>query len=71
MRAYENHSETMKRKCPECGFKLGGFLYADVCPNCRKVLKHNQVKPAPIKKVPGPRSWPVRVFLTILHFVES
>ena len=63
--------KTMKRKCPECGFKLGDFLYADACPNCREVLEQNRVKPAPIKKVPGPRSWPVRVFLTILHFVES
>ena len=61
----------MKRKCPECGSKLGNFIYADACPNCHEVLKHNQVKFAPINQVSGPRAWPVRIFLTMLRFVES
>ena len=70
-RANTNHSEIMKSKCPECGFKLGDFLYAAACPNCHQVLKQNQAKPAPPKKAPGPRSWPVRLFLTAVHFIES
>ena len=61
----------MKSKCPECGFKLGDFLYADACPSCHEILKQNRVDLAPIKKVPGPRSWPVRAFLTVVHFIES
>ena len=59
----------MKRKPPEYGFKLDDFLYADACPNCHEALKHNQAKPANvIKKLPGPRSWPVRVFLHLAYY---
>jgi hypothetical protein len=61
----------MKAKCPECGFKLGDFLYADACPNCHGILKHNQVKPSPVKKPRGPRSWPVRAFVAAVRLIES
>ena len=61
----------MKTKCPECGFKLRNFIYADVCPNCQEVLKHNQVKLTPTKQASGPRPWVIRVFLTTLRFVEN
>ncbi len=60
-----------KRKCPHCGLKLGDFLYADACPRCHRVLKHNQAKPSPAKQIATPRAWPVRVFFSIVRVVES
>lgn len=62
-----------KSRCPHCGFKLGDFLYADACPNCREELKHNTAPLLPAKKKDAQkrRSWPVRIFLGIVRFVES
>jgi len=60
-----------KKKCPQCGARLGDFLYADACPHCHEVLKHNQAKPSPAKKTAQPRSWPLRAFFSIVRFVES
>ena len=61
-----------KRKCPHCGVKLGDFLYADACPLCHEVLKHNLLIHAPVDvKVARAKSWPVRVFFTVRDFVES
>lgn len=65
--------EMFKSKCPHCGFKLGQYLYADACPECRHELKHNTriLVAAPTKSVERVRSWPVRLFRSIVHFVES
>jgi hypothetical protein len=62
-----------KSKCPHCGFKLGNFLYADACPECRQELKHNTrlLVAAPQKNAARVRSWPVRVLRSIVRFVES
>jgi hypothetical protein len=61
-----------KRKCPHCGVKLGDFLYADACPHCHEVLKHNLPIHAPLDvKVARAKAWPVRVFFTVRDFVES
>lgn len=60
------------KKCPHCGVKLGAFLYADVCPHCHEVLKHNLPLLNSVHlKVATAKSWPVRAFLSIQHFVES
>lgn len=61
----------MKRKCPECGFELGDFLYADACPNRHEVLKHNQARPAPSKNHPDRPGGQSEFFLTIVHIIES
>jgi threonine synthase len=59
-------------KCPACGVKLGDFLYADACPHCQALLKHNLVKlTLPHVKVATAKAWPVRAFSSILRFVES
>jgi hypothetical protein len=62
----------LKAKCPHCGVKLGDFLYADSCPHCHEVLKHNLAKqPLAHAKVAMPKSWPVRAFFGLVRFVES
>ena len=58
-------------KCPQCGVKLGDFLYADACPHCHEVLKQNLVKKTSNVKGARPKSWPVRAFFSIMRFVES
>jgi len=59
-------------KCPRCGVKLGDFLYADACPHCHEVLKHNIAMHTPVHvKVAKAKSWPVRGFFSIVRFVES
>jgi len=61
-----------RSRCPHCRERLGGFLYADLCPRCHKVLPQNQArKSAPASTLPQRRSWPVRAFLGVLRFVES
>ena len=61
-----------KRKCPDCGVKLGDFLYADACPHCHEVLEHNQVRLIPVReKVTKTRSWPAQIFFSLVRFVES
>jgi len=62
-----------RSKCPNCGVKLGNFLYADVCPHCHEELKHNtkRLVPSPQKDPKKPRSWLVRAFFRIVRFVES
>ena len=60
-----------KQKCPDCGFKLGDFLYADACPNCKVILKHNQATVSLPKKIARSKSWLVRPFFRIVQFVES
>jgi len=60
-------------KCPACGVKLGNFLYADACPNCREELKHN-TKPLTPAKISDPKRvswWPIRLFFRVVRFVES
>ncbi len=66
-------TEMFKSKCPHCGLKLGNFLYADACPECRQALKHNTrlLVAAPQKKAAQVRSWPVRFFRSIVRFAES
>ncbi len=60
-------------RCPHCGLKLGNFLYADACPYCHEELKHNTKPLIPArKKDPNkPQWWPVRIFYSIVRFVES
>lgn len=59
--------------CPQCGVKLGDFLYADACPHCHEELKHNTkpLVPAKTKDLQKEKAWPVRVFLSIVRLVES
>lgn len=60
------------RKCPHCGVKLGDFLYADVCPYCQAVLKHNLATATPVQaKIARVRSFPERIFFRLVRFVES
>lgn len=60
------------KECPQCGFKLGDFLYADVCPHCHEELKRNLPMRTPAHvKVATAKSWPVRAFFSIARFVES
>ena len=62
----------LKTKCAHCGFKLGEFLYADVCPNCHEVLKRNlPMHTSAHVKIATAKSWPVRAFFSIVRFVES
>ena len=67
----QNYEKDIKRKYPDCGFKLGYFLYAAACPQRKETLKHNQAKASLPKKIAGPRFWPVRLFFRIVRFVES
>jgi len=60
-------------KCPHCHVKLGNFVYADACPHCHEELKHNTrpLIPARKKEPRKPRSWPVRLFFSLVRLVES
>jgi predicted amidophosphoribosyltransferase len=58
------------KKCPNCGVKLGDYLYADACPHCHEVLKRNLADPAPLT-VAKVQYWPVRAFFSVRDFVES
>ncbi len=72
MRKREMQMDMFKRKCPHCGVKLGDFLYADACPHCHEVLKHNLTMHTPVRRrVATAKSWPVRAFFSIVRFVES
>ena len=60
-------------KCPHCGVRLRDFLYADACPHCHEVLKHNnQPRLTPVReKITKTRAWPVRTFFSLVRLVES
>jgi len=60
-------------KCPHCGVRLGNFLYADACPHCHEELKHNTrpLLSAPKHDLRKAKLWPVRMFTSLLQFVES
>jgi hypothetical protein len=62
-----------KSKCPQCGFKLGNYLYADACPKCRQELKHNTrlLVTIPTKNPARVRVWPIRFLRSIVQLVES
>ena len=62
-----------KSRCPHCGVKLGNFLYADACPHCHEELKQNMepLIPARRKDPKKAQSWLVRIFFSIMRFVES
>ena len=61
-----------RSKCPHCQQKLGDFLYADACPRCHKVLKHNQPRESAAKPgVAKPGSWPARALARFMPFMES
>lgn len=62
-----------RSKCPHCGVKLGNFLYADACPHYHEELKHNtrQLVLAPRPDLHKPKSWPERIFFSLLRVVES
>jgi hypothetical protein len=66
-------AQMSKSRCPLCGIKLGNFLYADACPSCHEELKHNTAPLLAAKKKDPQRrkSWPVRIFLSLVRFVES
>jgi len=60
-------------KCPQCGARLGNFLYADACPHCHVELRHNT---QPLISLPPVRpsdeaALPFRVFRQIVRLVES
>jgi predicted amidophosphoribosyltransferase len=60
-------------KCPQCGVKLGNYLYADACPHCHEELKHN-TKPLTVAKKKDSLKeslWPVRIFCNMMRLVES
>jgi hypothetical protein len=60
-------------KCPNCGVKLGDFLYADACPYCHEELKNN-TRPLVSAKKKDPLKanvWPIRIFFGIMRLVES
>jgi hypothetical protein len=60
------------KRCPHCGVKLGDFLYADACPHCQEVLKHNLPLRNPVHvTVATAKSWPIRALLSIRRFVDS
>jgi hypothetical protein len=60
------------KKCPACGVKLGDFLYADACPHCHEVLKHNlPLRTTASVKLTTVKSWPIRAFFRVMRFVES
>lgn len=62
-----------KSLCPHCGARLGNFLYADACPDCREELVHN-TRPLIADPPHDPHkqaSWLVRLLLSIRHVVES
>ena len=60
------------KKCPSCGARLDDYLYADVCPHCRDMLKGNLplADVVPVKAATV-RAWPVRAFYSVRGFVES
>jgi hypothetical protein len=62
-----------KTKCPHCRVRLGDFLYADFCPDCRRELKHNTAAWLPARPVAATRrrSFPMRVFLGVVRLIES
>jgi Zn-finger nucleic acid-binding protein len=60
------------KKCPSCGATLGNYVYADVCPHCREVLKDNLPLANVVHaKAATVRAWPVRAFYSVRDFVES
>jgi hypothetical protein len=62
-----------KSKCPHGGFRLGNYLYADACPECREELTHNTnlLTAAAANDPARIRIWPLRLLRSVARFSES
>lgn len=73
LRLYLINPAMNRTRCPHCGIKMGDFLYAHACPNCREELTHNKARVEVDRKdhTPQKQLWPVRLLNRVLRFIES